>query len=313
MKKTASVSVIIPIFNEKESLQELFLISEKFFSKRGEPVEYVCIDDGSTDGSFEALCQIKKQISSRMVIIKFRKNLGKSAALSAGFLHASGSIIITIDADLQDDPNELESAIEKIKKNELDFVVGWRKNRSDIKGKIRLSHIFNAVVSNFFHVSLHDMNCGLKVMKKEVAKEMDLYGELHRYIPVLAASRGFRVGEVVVSHHGRKFGSSKFGSERIVRAAFDLVTTLFITSFKSRPMHMFGLASVIVGLGGMLPLIYLTILHFLGISIGRRPLLLFGVMMVLCAVQLFSTGLLAELLVNLHGKNDEYPAEKIIS
>lgn len=312
MKQPIHHSIVLPIYNEKESLGELFSSCENFFAKRKETIEFICIDDGSTDGSFDEMLRLKKRINSNMIIIKFRKNLGKSAALSAGFLHTRGELVITLDADLQDDPSQLGIAINEIREGKADFIVGWRRDRNDKRGKIRLSHVFNGVVSRFFNVSLHDMNCGLKVMRREVAFELELYGELHRYIPVLAASRGFRVGEVVVSHHERKFGKSKFGSERIIRAAFDLVTTLFITSFKTRPLHVFGLAGGIMGIAGLLPLFYLTYLHFIGISIGSRPLLLMGVLFVVCGIQLFSTGLLAELLVNFQEKKHQYPIDRII-
>lgn len=310
--KRVKYSFVIPVYNEEESLRLLVANVENFLLSHKQSGEMIFIDDGSTDESFQLLETLKQKISTPITVIKFRKNLGKSAALSVGFDQAVGEIIITLDADLQDDPSEIPLLIQKLGEGN-DFVVGWRKDRNDKKSKIRLSHIFNTVVSKFSGVKLHDMNCGLKVMRKEVAKEIELYGELHRYIPVLAHARGFRVAEVPVLHHERKFGKSKYGSERMLRAAFDLVTTVFITSFKTRPMHMFGFSGVVVGSVGLIPLVYLTILHFTGVSIIRRPLLLFGIMMVLCAVQLFSTGLLAELLVNLHGKRDHYPVEKVIS
>lgn len=311
MKPNIQYSIVIPIYNEKESLDQLFKASAAFFSKIKETYEFICVDDGSSDGSYEEMLNLKKRHAYQMTIIKFRKNLGKSAAIREAFLYAKGEIIITLDADLQDDPEELSEAIQRIKEDTADFVVGWRKERNDAKGKIKLSHVFNRVVSRFFDVSLHDMNCGLKVMKKSVAHELELYGELHRYIPVLAASRGFRVDEVIVQHHERKYGTSKFGSERMLRAAFDLITTLFITSFKLRPMHIFGLGGVIVGIMGIIPLVYLTYLHFIGISIGRRPLLFLGILFVLCGVQLFSTGLLAELFVHFQDKKNQAPIDSI--
>ncbi len=312
MKKQHLYSIVIPVYNEYESLEQLVMQTASFFDRRKEQCEFVFIDDGSTDKSYEELIRLKNKKMCHMTVIRFRKNLGKSAALQEGFLHTKGDMIITLDADLQDDPQELAPAIDMVHKDTADLVVGWRKKRNDESGKIKLSHIFNGIVSRFFNLSLHDMNCGLKVMKQSVAAELDLYGELHRFIPVLAASRGFRVNEIIVNHHSRKFGVSKFGHERVIRAAFDLLTTIFITSFKTRPMHVFGMAGGILSMLGIIPLIYLTYLHFIGISIGRRPLLLMGILFVLCGVQLISTGLLAELLVHYQNKRSQTPIDSIV-
>ena len=309
--KQNRISIVIPVFNEKESLRPLVSGLMEVQTKTSEYFEYIFIDDGSSDGSFEELLHVKKTLKLDCKIIRLRRNLGKSAALSVGFVHARGAYVITMDADLQDDPNEIPGILGKLGEG-YDLVVGWRQKRNDIGGKIRLSKVFNTVVSWMMKLPLHDMNCGLKGMRLVVAKEIDLYGELHRYIPVLAAARGFRVTEVAVRHHERVHGVSKFGFERVLRAPFDLITTLFLTSYKTRPLHIFGLFGLLIGLMGIVPLLYLTYLHFIGISIGRRPLLQMGVLFVLFGVQLFSTGLLAELFVSSRAEKDTYPVREII-
>ena len=311
MKKT-EISIVVPVFNEKESLHMLFKGIEQAMADIKKEYEYIFIDDGSSDGSFDALRALKKQTSINMTIIRFRKNMGKSPALSAGFQHAGGDVIVTMDADLQDDPAEIPGLI-RILDSGYDMVVGWRKKRNDMQGKIRLSRIFNFIVSQVSHVPLHDMNCGLKVFRKSVAEEIDLYGELHRFVPVLAAGKGFKVTEAVVAHHERKFGSSKFGSSRIIHASFDLITTVFLNSFKTRPLQIFGpIGLVCVGLG-IISLVYLTYIHFLGVSIGRRPLLQLGVLFILFGVQLFSTGLIGELVTSQNARKEIYPIDEVVT
>lgn len=295
MKHTLT-SIIIPLFNEKESLSELVRVTNKAFDETKKPIEYIFVDDGSTDGSYDILAAIQKKETHPMTIIRLRKRSGKSAALAQGFLRARGDIVVTMDADLQDDPFEARKLISKIDEG-FDLVVGWRKKRNDSKGKLGVSHIFNWVVSAFSGLHLHDMNSGLKVMRKEVAQEVHLYGELHRFIPVLAHARGFRVTEVSIRHHARKFGTSKFGVERIF-AAFDLFAVLFLSGFGTRPIIVFGPFGIfLIGLG-LVALIYLSVLHFVGFTIGDRPLLLLGVLSVLFGLQLLSTGLLGELIIS---------------
>jgi glycosyltransferase involved in cell wall biosynthesis len=310
MKKTV-VSIIIPVFNENESLTPLLKVIEHSMKTASE-YEYIFIDDGSSDGSFDTLKELKKQTAKDMTIIRFRKNMGKSPALAAGFARARGDIIVTMDADLQDDPAEIPELLRKLRDG-YDMVVGWRKKRIDLQGKIRLSRVFNFVVSKAAHVPLHDMNCGLKAFKKSVVEEIDLYGELHRFIPVLAAFKGFNVTEIQVVHHERKFGSSKFGSARIIHASFDLITTVFLASFKTRPLQIFGpIGLVCIGMG-VIPLIYLSCIHFMGVSIGRRPLLQLGVLFILFGVQLFSTGLIGELITSHNAKSETYPISEVIT
>lgn len=311
MKKSKHISIIIPLYNERPSLKELVSAIHNVAKKNGWKSEYIFVDDGSTDGSFEALKEIKRTSSETMTIIRFRKNSGKSMALSEAFRVVKGDVIVTLDADLQDDPYEIPKLLAKLDSG-YDVVVGWRKYRKDHQNKLRLSHIFNKVVSKLTHVYLHDMNCGMKVMRRPVVDEIDIYGELHRFIPVLAVARGFAVSEVEIIHYPRKYGASKFGTTRILRAPFDLMTTLFLTTFRTRPLQIFGPVGIsFIGVGAM-SLIYLTVLHFLGQTIGRRPLLLFGILIILFGVQLLSTGLVGELITKSNIRMEKGPIEEII-
>lgn len=292
--KQQLISIVIPLFNEEESLSELVSATNRAFENM--PIEYIFIDDGSTDGSYKTLLDVRKKQKRPMTVIRLRKRSGKSAALAEGFSRAKGEIIVTMDADLQDDPFEAHTLIKTLLKG-YDLVVGWREKRNDSKGKLGVSRIFNSAVSAFSGLKLHDMNSGLKVMRREVVEEINLYGELHRFIPVLAHARGFRVTESPIRHHARKFGTSKFGIERIF-AAFDLFAVLFLSGFGTRPIIVFGPPGVaLIGLG-LAALIYLSALHFMGQSIGDRPLLLLGVLSVIFGLQLLSTGLLGELIIS---------------
>lgn len=302
------VSYVIPEYNEAESLPELITQIRKA-EKR--PFEFVFVDDGSTDNSFEILRTLKKQSKEPFTIIRFRKNQGKSAAMAVGFSYAQGEYVVTLDADLQDDPSQVEKLLAVLDSG-YDLVVGWRKNRQDPKQKIRSSHMFNTVVSKISGVYLHDMNCGMKAYRAQVTKEIPMYGELHRFVPVLATRRGFRVTEVEIVHHERKYGKSKFGKTRAMHAFFDLITTMFITTFQNNPLKIFGAAGMVfIGIG-LLVLIYLSGLHFMGESIGRRPLLLFGVLMILSGIQIFSTGLLGELFASTTEKTSRYPVAEVV-
>lgn len=310
MKHTL-VSIVIPLYNERPSLRELALLMQKAFAKRPWSVEYVFVDDGSTDGSFDELKSIRTTMKGPVTIVRFRKNCGKSMALSEGFRMAKGEVVVTLDADLQDDPGEIHKLVDMLDQG-YDLVVGWRKRRNDAHNKIRLSRIFNGVVSRLTHVPLHDMNCGMKAMRRSVTREVDVYGELHRFIPVLAAAKGFKVGEVEIVHHARKYGVSKFGSGRIMRAAFDLLTTLFLTQFRTRPLQIFGPVGLVTVVIGLILLLYLSVLHFMGQSIGDRPLLLLGILFVLFGVQLVSTGLVGELVTKSTIQKEIHPVEEVI-
>lgn len=305
------VSIVVPLYNERESLTELIRSTDAVFRRRGMPIEYVFVDDGSTDGSMAILMSLKAKEKNAMTIIRLRKRSGKSAALSEGFMHAGGDLIVTMDADLQDDPAEAVKLVEQMSGN-ADLIVGWRKKRMDSQGKLGVSRLFNWAVSVSTGLRLHDMNCGLKVMRNTVVSELDIYGELHRFIPVLAHARGFRVTEKIISHRPRKYGASKFGIERVF-AAFDLLSTLFLAGFGTRPLIIFGPVGSVMVLLGLAALTYLSALHFMGQSIGTRPLLLLGVMFVIFGVQLLSTGLLGELIISSSVGRKRASVEKIIT
>jgi glycosyltransferase involved in cell wall biosynthesis len=228
-------------------------------------------------------------------VVHFRRNFGKAAALDAGFRRARGQIIFTMDADLQDDPNEIPNFLAKLEEGN-DVVSGWKKKRNDPLGKTLPSKLFNFTVSRASGLRLKDFNCGFKAYRSEAVQGLGLYGELHRYIPVLVHFRGFRVAEIAVVHHPRTSGSSKYGVERLVKGFFDLLTVLLITRYRTRPLHLFGGVGLVFALIGFSCLAYLTVIWFLGHRIGTRPLLSFGVLMVLVGVQLVSTGLLGEMI-----------------
>lgn len=309
--KRLTLSFVIPLFNERESLRELVSQIETVSKKQRYVHEYIFVDDGSTDGSFEELKCIKRSLRSRVTIIRFRKNSGKSVALSQAFRLVSHDIVVTLDADLQDDPMELPKVIQLLSRG-ADMVVGWRKKRQDHRNKLRWSYLFNHIVARAFGVHLHDMNCGMKVMRKSVTDTIDVYGELHRFIPVLAAAEGFSVAEAEIVHHERKYGVSKFGWKRIVRAPFDLLSTFFLTSFRTRPLQMFGPIGVgLIALGSVVS-VYLSILHFLGESIGRRPLLLLGILLIVSGIQVLSTGLIGELVTKATIHREKGPIDQIL-
>lgn len=298
------ISVVVPLLNEKDSLEELTNGIVKQITKLGRSFEIVFIDDGSDDGSFDVLLGLKK-VFPQIRIIRFRRNFGKSAALSEGFKRANGKIVITMDADLQDDPAEIPNLIEKLNED-LDLVSGWKKERHDPISKTIPSKLFNYTTSKLSGIKIHDFNCGLKAYRKEVIKAIPVYGELHRYLPVLAHWQGFKVGEIVVTHHARKFGKSKFGPRRFFNGFFDLMTVLFITRYRQKPLHLFGFFGLSLSLLGSLILLYLTILWFYGYTIGRRPLLFLGVLLVIIGGQSFSLGLIGEMISFTRGRSVHY-------
>jgi glycosyltransferase involved in cell wall biosynthesis len=238
-----------------------------------------------------------RQNDKNIKIISFRKNHGKSAALSEGFKLARGAIIITMDADLQDDPREIPNLIKKIHTG-YDMVSGWKKKRNDPLSKTIPSKFFNRTTSLLTGIKIHDFNCGLKAYRRDVVKEIPVYGELHRYLPVLAHWMGYRVGEIVVEHHPRRFGKTKYGFKRFFDGFFDLLTVLFLTRYRQKPMHLFGLMGLVTFFLGAGILIYLTILWFSGHGIGNRPLLFLGILLVIVGMQSFSLGLIGEMITN---------------
>ncbi len=295
MDEKNKISIVIPLYNEEESLEELHKLIKVVLERNSSDYEIIFVDDGSTDNSWEKLKEIKKR-DPFVRCIKLRKNYGKSSALAIGFNHCTGDIIITMDADLQDDPEEIPELVSKINSG-YDLVSGWKKIRHDPFIKKHTSKFFNFVTSKISGIRLHDFNCGLKAYRKEVISSIKVYGELHRYIPALAHMQGFKVTEKIVKHHPRKYGKTKFGASRFVKGFFDLLTVLFTTRFIRRPLHLFGtlgLISFIVGAGIT---IYLTIMKFLyGEYLTNRPLFLVGILFIILGVQLFSIGLIGEMI-----------------
>jgi glycosyltransferase involved in cell wall biosynthesis len=292
------ISVVVPLYNEEHSLETLYREIADALEPRGQPFEVIFVDDGSTDGSLATLTQLHSEMTN-VVVVHLRRNFGKAAALQAGFLEARGENIVTIDADLQDDPAEIPQLLAKLDEG-FDLVSGWKTRRNDPWSRRLLSRVFNwgtAVVSG---VRLHDVNCGLKAYRAEVLRGMRIYGELHRFIPVLASYRGFRIAEIPVNHRPRLHGRSRYGLNRYVRGLFDLLSVTFMGRYRHRPLHLFGGIGLLFGLIGFLCLAYLTVIKIGGAGIGHRPLLTLGVLLVVVGIQLLSLGLLSELITSQH-------------
>lgn len=296
------ISVVIPIFNERESLESLYQELTKVLFSLNEVYEIIFVDDGSTDGSLSLLKEIAQK-NKHVQIFSLRRNYGKAEALTIGFAEAKGDYIITLDGDLQDKPSEIEKLLEKARDG-WDLVCGWRKNRKDSVYKIFSSKIFNYMAGKLWGLQLHDYNCGLKVFSKEAAKSLHIYGGLHRFIPVLLHSQGFTVCEEIVSHDYRKYGKSKYGISKLWKDLPDIFTMFFLLKYSNRPFHFFGTMGFVLVAIGFSILGYLSILHFQGETIGRRPLLFFGMLLVLSGFQVFFTGFLADLIINISHKSD---------
>lgn len=300
-------SIVIPIKNEDESINELHEELVAVFDALKQSYEFVFIDDGSTDHSYQTLLKLQEK-DKRINIIKLRANFGKSYALSQGFDKSQGEIIIILDADLQDDPNEIPKMLEKID-NGYDLVNGWRKKREDNSTKKISSSLFNAGTSFISGLHLHDFNCGLKVFKKEVAEELNLRGELHRFIPVLAFKNKFKVTEIAVNHRKRKYGISKYGKLGIMRSwkgMLDLLTAIFITDYANKPAHFFGAFGLTFFTIGFILDAYVSFIKITtGTTQGKIPLLLAGILLILLGVQLISTGLIAEMLSHYLNKKQK--------
>jgi len=295
------LSIIIPLYNEEESLPTLHKqlvesIGNAMESGLIEDYEIWFINDGSTDSSEHIIKQLIEK-DDRVGMISFRKNFGKAAALQAGFRRSNGDVIITMDADLQDDPAEIQKMLEKLNEG-YDLVSGWKKDRKDSIEKRLPSKFFNKVTSVLSGIKLHDFNCGFKAYDRAVIDSIDLYGELHRYIPVLAHRKGFRITEIPVTHHKREFGKSKYGFERYLRGLFDSLTTSFLSKFYDRPMYFFGVVGLILLVVGLVICGSLSIEWFRGANIGTRPILMLGVLCIILGVQSISTGFIGDLIVD---------------
>jgi glycosyltransferase involved in cell wall biosynthesis len=292
------ISVVVPVHNEELSIALLYGELAETFAAHAAAWEVVFVDDGSTDGTFDALAGLH-EAHDNVRAVRLRRNFGKATALDAGFAEAAGEIMVTIDGDLQDDPAEIPQLLAKLEEG-YDLVSGWKTKRRDPLTRRIPSRIFNTVAGAVSGVPLHDMNCGLKACRSEVVEGMHLYGELHRYIPVLAHYRGYRVTELPVNHRPREHGSSNYGVERYVRGFLDLLTVTFMGRYSHRPLHFFGGLGLVSGLLGFAILVYLTIVKATGHAIGQRPLLTLGVLLVVVGIQLLSLGLLSELITSHH-------------
>lgn len=300
------ISVIVPAYNEADSILELYkqiIDSLSICVQKGQTISYEIwfVSDGCTDKTEEKVISICDQ-DEKVHLISFRKNCGKSPALQAAFRHVNGDIVFTIDADLQDDPTEFSRFIEKIDEG-YDLVVGWKQNRLDPAEKRLPSKLFNKVTSHFSGISLHDFDCGFKCFRKEVVDSLDLYGELHRYIPVLAYRKGFKITEITVNHRKREHGKSKYGIERYMRGLLDSLTINFLLKYSDRPMYFFGRFGIITGSIGGIICIIMAILRLCGESIGTRPLLTLGVLLVIVGFQSVSIGFVCNLLIDLNFRN----------
>jgi dolichol-phosphate mannosyltransferase len=303
------ISAVIPVYNERGSLPQLHAEIEAVAAANHLDLEVIFVDDGSTDGSWATIAELAGKHSWTHGI-RFRRNFGKAAALSAGFKAAKGAVVLTLDADLQDDPKEVPRFLEALGGG-LDVVSGWKRVRLDPWHKTMPSKVFNALVGWLTGVRLHDHNCGFKCYRAEVLREVRLYGELHRFVPVLAAARGFKVGEIAVDHRPRRFGHSKYGVRRFVKGFLDLLTVKFLTGFRQRPQHLLGGVGLLAFALGILGMGYLAATWVLGnlrlidyTPLHQRPLLIYSVAALLLGAQLMSIGFLAELITAYQGGDE---------
>ena len=303
-EEKVDVSVVVPLFNEAESLPELHERIVAALEASGKSFEVLYIDDGSRDESFGTIRGLREH-DERVRAIRFRRNYGKSAALAVGFEASRGDIVVTMDADLQDDPAEAPGMIDLLSEG-FDLVSGWKKNRKDPLSKRIPSKLFNWVTGIVSGLRLHDFNCGLKAYNREVVETIPVYGELHRYLPVLAHWAGFRVTETQVLHHPRKHGHSKFGLGRFTHGFFDLLTVYFVSNFTRRPLHLFGSFGLLSFGAGFAIALYLSWLWLSGVGIGTRPLLLFSVLLMVLGIQLVSMGLIAEMIAHQARRTEDY-------
>ena len=308
------VSIVIPLFNEEESLPELEAWIRRVVEEHQLSYEIIFVDDGGKDKSWQVIEQLAAA-NPQVLGVKFRRNYGKSAALQTGFEQARGEVVITMDADLQDSPEEIPDLYRMISEGGYDLVSGWKQRRHDPLSKTLPSKFFNAVTRWISKIDLHDFNCGLKAYRNEVVKSIEVYGEMHRYVPLLAKWAGFtRIGEKVVQHQARKYGVSKFGLERFINGFLDLLSITFVGKFGKRPMHFFGTLGISSFAIGFIILLYLSIAKLLyqTYGIADRPLFYFGILTLIIGTQLFVTGFLAELVTRNAPERNQYLIEKRI-
>jgi glycosyltransferase involved in cell wall biosynthesis len=314
------ISVVVPLYNEVESLPELLAWIRRVANEHRFTYEVVMVDDGSTDGSWQ-LIEVLKETYPEIYAIKFRRNYGKSAALNVGFAAASGEVVITMDADLQDSPDEIPVLYSRIKEEELDLISGYKQKRHDPLSKTLPTKLFNAATRKMSGIkNLHDFNCGLKAYRKDVIKNIEVYGEMHRYIPVLAKWAGFtRIEEQVVKHYPRKYGTTKFGFSRFVNGFLDLLSIFFVGKFSKRPMHFFGSMGVLSFFGGFIIIVWLILDKLISIAHGSayrnvtdQPLFYIALVAIIVGSQLFLTGFVSELVSRNANDKNNYQIEKVI-
>ena len=301
-------SVVIPVADEEKSLEELYSRLIKALSQMDDTFELIFVDDGSKDNSFDVLEKLHFK-DRRVKVLQFRRNFGKSAALTAGFREAKGQIIVTIDADLQDVPEEISILVSKLKEG-FDLVSSWRFKRKDPLLKRVCSKIYNKTVSVLTGIRIHDFNSGLKCYRRQVLEEINIFGGMHRYILVLAAWKGFKIGQVKVTHCARLYGHSKYGIGKLLRGFFDLLAAMMVTKYSQRPFHVFGLFGFVVTLAGLGINLYMSIGWFFQIWIKNRPLLFLGMLLMIVGLQIIFFGLLCEIVMYSSNKNEYYSLKK---
>jgi len=304
-----ALSYVVPLYNESPSLADLYDAIRQATEGMGMPFEVVFVDDGSTDDSFHVLANLHAA-DPRVRVLRFGRNRGKSDALDAGFRAARGRFVVTMDADLQDDPAEVPALLKALTEGGYDLVSGWKEVRHDPLSKRAFSRLFNWVTGRFSGIRLHDFNCGLKLYRREVTDRLRVYGELHRFLPVLAHWNGFRVGEMAVRHHPRRFGRSRFGASRLVKGLFDFITVMFLVKFERRPLHLFGSVGLLCLLaGGGISLLFVA-RWLMGEPMYVRPIMIGGWVLILLGLQFFSMGLLGEMLTRGHQERAEVPIQE---
>ena len=299
------LSVVIPVYNEEESLPELYERLNEVTAGLGMDHEYIFVDDGSTDRSIIVLRELREKDRAHVNVISFRRNYGKSAALDTAFRAVDGDVVVTMDADLQDDPREIPSLLAKLAAG-ADLVSGWKKTRHDPISKTAPSKVFNRATSLLSGIRLHDFNCGLKAYRREVVDSLTIYGELHRFIPVLAAWEGFKVDEIEVHHARRKYGHSKYGARRFLNGLFDLITVMFVTRRALNPLHFFGRIAFVLFIVGCIPLFVFLLQWIGGAGLHVRPIMLGGFVLIIVSLQIASIGLLAEMISSRNAKESTY-------
>jgi len=302
MASTPSTSIVVPLLNEEWNIKPLYSNLKEVLDSIGKSYEIIFVDDGSTDKTPDLLKELHKK-DDTVKIIRFRKNFGQSAAIAAGFEYAKGKIIITMDGDMQNDPTDIPSLLAKINEG-YDVISGWRRNRKDPLSKKIPSRISNWFARYLTNVHIHDFGCTLKVYKKEAIEDIELYGEMHRYIPALLAWKGYKVGEIEVSHHPRRHGKPKYGMSRLVKGFMDLITVKFLLSYSTKPLHIFGTVGAFSILLGLFSGAYLSFIRLAyKVPIADRPLLLLSVLLIFVGAQFISMGLLGEIMIRIYYQN----------